>query len=478
MKYLLTVFVFLLMFIGCDDASPSKSDSDITAPDTETVTDADEVTDAEVDEENDADETIDTEVDADSENSDTDFIAECEEGETKNINCGLNNAGTQSQVCKDGKWIDNDNCNDPDECTNDDTHAVEGTVSSCIDGKWKFIRKTVQFGTRSSDEGKSVAVDSLGNIYVAGVTCGDLDGNTDAGLYDIFLTKFNSSGVKQWTKQYGTLTVDYGISIAVDSNGNIYVAGYTYGAFDGYTNAGSYDIFLTKFSSSGEKQWTKQYGTSVSEKVSSVAVDSLDNIYVTGYTSGSFDGYTNAGSNDIFLTKFSSDGTKEWTQQYGTSSNDYGQSIAVESSDNIYVAGYTDGSFDGNTNAGSNDIFLTKFNSSGVKEWTKQYGSSLNDYGQSIAIDSSDNIYIGGYTDGSLDGNTNAGGRDVFLIKFNSFGTKVWNKQYGTGAADSGYSVAVDSLDNICITGTTSGTLDGNTNAGDYDVFLSIIPAE
>ena len=95
-------------------------------------------------------------------------------------------------------------------------------------------------------------------------------------------------------------------------------------------------------------------------------MDSSDNIYVTGYTSGELDGNTNSGESDLFLVKYNSSGTKQWTQQLGTTSKDWGQGVAVDSSDNILVTGETNGGLDGNTNSGDSDIFLIQYNSDGV----------------------------------------------------------------------------------------------------------------
>jgi hypothetical protein len=97
-----------------------------------------------------------------------------------------------------------------------------------------------------------------------------------------------------------------------------------------------------------------------------VTVDSSNNIYVMGYTEGGLDGNTNSGENDTFLVKYNSNGTKQWTRQLGTSEQDLGFGVTVDSSDNIYLTGITSGSLDGNTNSGSNDIFLVKYNSDGV----------------------------------------------------------------------------------------------------------------
>jgi len=148
---------------------------------------------------------------------------------------------------------------------------------------------------------------------------------------------------------------------------------------------------------------------------------------VTGYTLGGLDGNTNSGSYDIFLVKYNSSGTKQWTKQLGTSSGDYGNDVTTDSSDNVYVTGYTGGGLDGNTGmSGLYDIILMKFDSSGTKQWTKQLVTSnrQSDQGSIAFFDSSGNIYVTGRTGGGLDGNTNSGGDDIFLVKYNSDGVK------------------------------------------------------
>jgi hypothetical protein len=196
------------------------------------------------------------------------------------------------------------------------------------------------------------------------------------------------------------------------------------GELDGNTHFGDRDIVLIKFNSSGQKQWTKQLGTSSWDSGTRVTTDSSGNIYFTGLTSGGLDGNTNSGSLDIFLVKFNSSGTKQWTKQLGTSYVDYGRGVTTDSSGNIYVTGDTLGGLDGNTNSGFEDISLIKYNSSGTKQWTKQLGTSSTDYGSGVSTDSSGNIYVTGSTSGELDGNTHFGDRDIFLVKYSSSGTK------------------------------------------------------
>ena len=145
----------------------------------------------------------------------------------------------------------------------------------------------------TNDYANGVATDSSGNVYVTGGTKGGLDGNTsancntcagDAHWYDLFVVKYNSSGTKQWTKQLGSSGLDSANGIAIDSSGNVYVTGFTFGGLDWNTSAGDNDLFFVKYNSSGTKQWTKQNGTDMYDEARGVATDSSGNFYVRGFT--------------------------------------------------------------------------------------------------------------------------------------------------------------------------------------------------
>jgi len=109
---------------------------------------------------------------------------------------------------------------------------------------------------------------------------------------------------------------------------------------------------------------------------------------------------------------------------YQLATNDYANGVATDSSGNVYVTGGTKGGLDGNTSAGNTDLFVVKYNSSGTKQWTKQFGTSSDDSARGVATDSSGNVYVTGRTSGGLDGNTSAGGFDLFVVKYNSDGVK------------------------------------------------------
>jgi len=332
---------------------------------------------------------------------------------------------------------------------------------------------TKLLGTSTSEFSNGVATTSDGSVYITGVTFGDLDGETNAGYIDAFLTKYDSEGTKAWTKLLGSSNSDStSTGVAAASDGSVYITGYTSGNLDGETNAGSYDAFLTKYSSDGTKVWTKLIGTSNSDLSKGVAAASDGSVYITGYTTGNLDGEINAGRRDAFLTKYSSDGTKAWTKLLGTSNIEYGYGVATSTDGSLYITGRTKGNLDEETNAGSYDAYLTKYSSDGTKAWTKLLGTSTVDLSNGVATTSDGSVYISGYTHGNLDGETNAGSNDIFVTKYSSDGTKVWTKLIGTSNSDIGYGVATSSDGSLYISGYTHGNLDGETNAGSTDAFL------
>ena len=165
--------------------------------------------------------------------------------------------------------------------------------------------------------------------------------------------------------------------------------------------------------------WTKLLGTSSYDEASSLTTGSDGAIYVAGLTTGNLDGQTNSGSNDAFVTKYNTDGTKAWTKLLGTSNLDEAYSLTTGSDGAIYVAGYTLGNLDGQVNSGIRDAFVTKYNTDGTKAWTKLLGGSGNDAAKSLTTGSDGAIYVAGYTNSNLDGQVNSGSIDAFVVKLN-----------------------------------------------------------
>ena len=152
-------------------------------------------------------------------------------------------------------------------------------------------------GGANNDYGYGIAVDSSGNCYVTGYTA-----SAGAGNNDVLITKYNTSGTIQWQRTLGGTGADYGYGIAVDSSGNCYVAGLTNSA-----GAGSTDVLITKYNTSGTIQWQRILGGSGTDISYGIAVDSSGNCYVTGYTDSA-----GAGAQDVLITKYDTSGTIQW----------------------------------------------------------------------------------------------------------------------------------------------------------------------
>jgi len=271
---------------------------------------------------------------------------------------------------------------------------------------------TRQFGTTSDDVAYGISVDASG-VYVAGYTGGTLPGQTSSGGYDAFVRKYDANGTESWTRQFGTSSTDYASGISVDAS-SVYVAGYTGGTLPGQTSSGSYDAFVRKYDASGNVLWTRQFGTTSDDVAYGISVDA-SGVYVAGYTNGTLPGQTSSGGYDAFVRKYDASGTESWTRQFGTTSADFAYGISVDAS-GVYVAGYTNGTLPGQTSSGSYDAFVRKYDASGNVLWTRQFGTSSTDYAYGISVDAS-SVYVAGYTGGTLPGQTSSGGADAFVMK-------------------------------------------------------------
>jgi Beta-propeller repeat len=294
------------------------------------------------------------------------------------------------------------------------------------DGNQTWIQ---QFGTSTFDESFRVTADTNGNIYISGHTVGNLAGeNKNFGQNleqfgfpstDSYVVKFDSNGNQLWSQQFGTVELDDNWGIATDKDGNVFAGGNTRGNFGGQ-NAGFYDNWLVKLDKdNGETKWVKQFGTADYDFLWDLKTDSTGNLYATGYTLGDLGG-KNAGSSDIWLAKFDNDGNQLWTKQFGSTGDDAPtfNSLVVDSADNIYLSGSTDSNLAG-ANAGSYDIWVAKYDKNGNQLWIEQFGTPDYDSPTTISIDLNGNLYLGGYTDGSL-GGINTGSYDSWVVKLDA----------------------------------------------------------
>jgi hypothetical protein len=284
------------------------------------------------------------------------------------------------------------------------------------------------FGSIDEDQASCITVDGSGNIYTTGAFSGTVDFDpgpgitnlTSSGNLDVFVHKMDASGNLLWARTFGNSLVQKGFSIAVDESGNVYTAGNFAGTIDlnpgaGTTNLtsnGGYDIFIQKMDATGSFLWGKSFGGSSDESCANMKLDGFGHLYNTGFFYGTVDfnlgsgisNQTSNGNSDIFVQKIDVAGNFHWAKTFGGTGYDAGESLTVDTYGNVYTTGYFYNSADFNpgpgtsnlTSNGSSDIFVQKMNAIGNLVWAKSFGGTMNDYGQSITVDGTENVYLTG----------------------------------------------------------------------------------
>lgn len=306
-----------------------------------------------------------------------------------------------------------------------------------------------QFGTDSEDIIYGVATDTAGNLLVAGSTGGSL-GGSNVGKLDAFVRKYDTKGQVLWTRQIGTLEDDIAYGVATDASSNVLVAGSTRGALQG-SNAGGADYWVRKYDASGNLTWTQQNGSSGDDVARGVAVDSSGAVAVVGSTTGNLFS-PNSGQSDLFVAKYAAaGGSPLWGVRDGTVDIEQANGTAFDGNGNLYVAALWEGGA-GGRGRGS----LLRYSSgTGAQIWQRFFQGSVSSGIQSntawdVAVDSSGNPVVVGYTNGLLPGiTTPAGG---VIQKYTSDGTLSLTRQVGSSSTQL-YSLALDSANNILVAG-------------------------
>ncbi len=385
----------------------------------------------------------------------------------------------------------------------DITDNYDKTVTLVIDPTPNVVWGTL-YGGVGWNYVYAMCLDNGNNVYITGstissnyiATAGAWQTSYSSG-YEIFVAKFNSTGTSLlWGTYYA---LGYGYAIALDGNDNVYITGYvnsstgvaTPGAWQ-TLYGGSEDAFVAKFNSTGTTLlWGTYYGGAQQDISYSIALDKSDNAYITGYTL-STSGIATSGTwqtsiepvfgfEAVFIAEFNSSGSNlTWGTYYGGAYLMQASSIALDHSGNICISGTTTGtngvatSGAWQTSLGGQDAFIAKFNSTGTTLlWGTYYGGANLDYGSSLALDESDNVFINGTTF-STNGIATSGAwqpsfgglSDAFVAKFNSTGTRLlWGTYYGgSDVENSNYGMITDNVmvldanDNVYITGYTFST--------------------
>jgi hypothetical protein len=330
-------------------------------------------------------------------------------------------------------------------------------------------RWTRQFGSSGVDQALAVTVapDDSGAIYVAGYTEGRFPNQRRAGRSDVFVAKLSAGGLLRWVRQFGTRADEQATSVAVGSDG-VMVGGWTDGPLQRGARHGGTDGFVARVGFDGVLRWVRQFGGHRDDAVRGLTSKAGRTIAV-GWTSGGLRGPSEGGA-DEFVRAVGASGRALWTRQFGTSGDDVLTSVATLGAE-LYTAGSTTGTFRTQTSAGETDVVVHRLDQQGFPVWTTQFGSTEVD--EATALNASeDGVFVSGSTTGALGTEGLIGETDAFAARFLRSGAVVWTEQLGTTDYDRAYGAAVDAS-GLYVVGTTHGAFEGHTNEGDRDAFVA-----
>jgi hypothetical protein len=333
--------------------------------------------------------------------------------------------------------------------------ALSAVPAAAQDVEWRRM-----LGTSQNEAVLDSAPDGSGGVYVNGYTYGSLVA-PNAGMGDGWVIRYDSSGTRLWSRQFGSLRDDWATATAADGLQGVFVAGNTTGRLDGPTASGS--AWVAHLDGAGNELWLEQFGTSAKESVASAASDAAGGVLVAGRTQEVF----SSGLDDAWLARFDGAGSQLWQVQLGTSSDDGIEGIA-EQSGGVFVCGFT-GKDLGAPSSGQVDAWVARYDLQGNQVWIRQFGTTKFDWARSIVGDAVEGVFVCGTTREALAG-PYAGSEDVWLARFDGSGNQLWIQQLGTTGDDRAEHVVQDGAGGVIVVGSTDRNLAGS-NAGDSDAW-------
>jgi hypothetical protein len=324
----------------------------------------------------------------------------------------------------------------------------------------------------------AIAADGNRNTYMTGLSAVTWGSplNPFGGGYDVFVAKLDANGSLLWNTFLGGSGDDIGYGIAVDTNGNVYVNGFSKTTWGSPIRpyAALEDGFVAKLDTNGSLQWnTFLGGPGYDRGQGRITVDAAGNSYVTGQSNATWGTPVTpyAGSWDGYAAKLDTNGALQWSTFVGGSSNEYGLGIALDTVGNPYVSGYN------YAVGGVQDAFVAKLNASGALQWNTSFGGPGWDMGSDIVVDASGNSYVAGRSAAAWGTPVNpfAVGDDVLVAKLDANGSLLWNTFLGGSGDDIGSAIAFDTTGNCYVTGESSATWGSPASpfAGGFDAFVA-----
>lgn len=363
----------------------------------------------------------------------------------------------------------------------------------------------------------NIAFDSINNVYIAMEFQGTadldpgivVDSHASAGSTDMALVKLNTDGTYGGSRVIGGTGADRLHTVQFDSADNMYIAGkwrttvdFDPGVgVDSHTSLGDYDAFISKYNPDGSYAWTRVWGDTGRDTVNDMSLDSNGNIYLAGVfrgtidfdTSGGVDTYVSNGLDDVALTRYNADGSYGWTRTWGSTNNDFSFNIGVSPSNDVYIVGSFIGTVDFDTSVGTNNIasvsgsedsYVSKFESDGTYDLTYAWGGASQDELYSVSFDADGKWYVGGFFSQAIDLDPTSGVDtaspngtfDQFFSVFNANDTYVISKTFGTPTEVNWFDEVLYELyvsgDTLYVTGNFLDTTDFNPGSG-IDSYVS-----
>jgi len=301
-------------------------------------------------------------------------------------------------------------------------------------------------------------------------------------MEDVWLCKFNAAGEMVWSKTYGGMMDDFGYSVLENLDGTLVVAGYSMSSDgDVQSNLGMHDFFIFKTDAHGEMIWSKSYGFSSHDHAHKIIKTNDGGYFIAGFIDYSGIAKGNAtlhGVGEFYGLKIDANGNKLWDGYFGGTQNDRVFDVVEALDGGLVMVGYSESNdFDITDSKGSYDFWVVKLSNDGNLVWKKSYGGSGIDQAYGIVKTNQNSYLITGVSNSDdQDIHQNLGSSDVWVIHINDDGNLIWSKNYGGSQFDSGQSIQKLKNGHYLISGhTRSSDGDFKENKGENDFFGLII---